>query len=77
MTLLITSAFFWCWGEAIAQSERMDYLNSWEQRTNPLFVPCDYEYLNFKGAKLSKSRGAFVEVPYFLSRYDPIRCAST
>jgi methionyl-tRNA synthetase len=35
------------------------------------FVPCDHEYLNFKGAKLSKSRGAFVEVPYFLSKYDP------
>jgi methionyl-tRNA synthetase len=34
-------------------------------------VPCDHEYLNFKGAKLSKSRGAFVEVPYFLSKYDP------
>jgi methionyl-tRNA synthetase len=27
--------------------------------------------LHFKGAKLSKSRGAFVEVPYFLSKYDP------
>ena len=35
------------------------------------FVPCDHEYLNFKGTKLSKSRGAFVEVPYFLSKYDP------
>ena len=32
---------------------------------------CDHEYLNFKGTKLSKSRGAFVEVPYFLSKYDP------
>ena len=29
------------------------------------------EYLNFKGAKLSKSRGAFVDVPYFLNKYDP------
>jgi methionyl-tRNA synthetase len=28
-------------------------------------------FLDFKGAKLSKSRGVFVEVPYFLSRYDP------
>ena len=27
--------------------------------------------LTFKGAKFSKSRGAFVEVPYFLSKYDP------
>jgi methionyl-tRNA synthetase len=27
--------------------------------------------LNFKGAKLSKSRGAAVDVPYFLSKYDP------
>jgi methionyl-tRNA synthetase len=34
-------------------------------------VHCDHEYLNFKGTKLSKSRGAFVEVPYFLERYDP------
>jgi methionyl-tRNA synthetase len=38
---------------------------------NPVFDPCDHEYLNFKGAKLSKSRGAFVEVTYFLSKYDP------
>jgi methionyl-tRNA synthetase len=35
------------------------------------FVPCDHEYLNFKGGKFSKSRGAAVEVPYFLSKYDP------
>ncbi|MGD2207667.1 MAG: class I tRNA ligase family protein [Anaerolineae bacterium] len=35
------------------------------------FPPSDNEYLNFKGAKLSKSRGAFVEVPCFLSKYDP------
>jgi methionyl-tRNA synthetase len=34
-------------------------------------VHCDHEYLNFKGTKLSKSRGAFVDVPYFLERYDP------
>jgi methionyl-tRNA synthetase len=33
-------------------------------------VHCDHEYLNLKGAKLSKSRGAFVEVPYFLNKYD-------
>jgi methionyl-tRNA synthetase len=39
--------------------------------TNRDFVPCDHEYLNFKGAKLSKSRGSAVEVPYFLSKYDP------
>ena len=32
---------------------------------------CDHEYLNIKGAKLSKSRGTAVEVPYFLRRYDP------
>ena len=25
----------------------------------------------FKGSKFSKSRGAAVDVPYFLSRYDP------
>jgi methionyl-tRNA synthetase len=35
------------------------------------FVHCDHEYLNFKGTKLSKSRGTAVEVPYFLSKYDP------
>jgi len=35
------------------------------------FVPCDHEYLNFRGGKFSKSRGAAVDVPYFLSRYDP------
>jgi hypothetical protein len=34
-------------------------------------VHCDHEYLNFRGGKFSKSRGAFVDVPYFLSRYDP------
>jgi methionyl-tRNA synthetase len=27
--------------------------------------------LNFKGTKFSKSRGGTVDVPYFLSRYDP------
>jgi methionyl-tRNA synthetase len=27
--------------------------------------------LNFKGTKFSKSRSAAVDVPYFLSRYDP------
>jgi leucyl-tRNA synthetase len=42
---------------------------SWSRQVS--FIPCDHEYLSFKGAKLSKSRGAFVEVPYFLSRYDP------
>jgi methionyl-tRNA synthetase len=35
------------------------------------FPPFANEYLNFKGAKLSKSRGTAVEVPYFLSKYDP------
>jgi methionyl-tRNA synthetase len=35
------------------------------------FVHCDHEYLNFKGSKLSKSRGALVGVRYFLSKYDP------
>ena len=36
-------------------------------------VPCDQEYPNFRGGKFSKSRGAFVDVPYFLSKYDPDR----
>jgi methionyl-tRNA synthetase len=35
------------------------------------FVPCDHEYLNFHGGKFSRSRGGTVDVPYFLSRYDP------
>ena len=35
------------------------------------FAPCDHAYHNFKGTNLSKSCGAFVEVPYFLERYDP------
>jgi methionyl-tRNA synthetase len=35
------------------------------------FVPCDHEYLNFRGGKFSKSHGATVDVPYFLSKYDP------
>jgi hypothetical protein len=35
------------------------------------FVPCVQEYLNFRGGKFSKIRGAFVDVPYFLSKYDP------
>ena len=51
--------FFWYWRSPTVQSEQK------------AFVPCDHEYLNFKGTKLSKSRGAFVEVPYFLSKYDP------
>ena len=36
-----------------------------------VFVPCDHEYLNFRGGKFSKSRGAAVDVPYYLSKYDP------
>ncbi len=35
------------------------------------FVPCDHEYLNFKGGKFSRSRGAAVDVPCFLSKYEP------
>jgi len=33
-------------------------------------VPAN-EFMNFKGQKFSKSRAAAVDVPYFLSRYDP------
>jgi methionyl-tRNA synthetase len=47
------------------------YCDGCETNLNlPYDVPAN-EYLNFKGTKLSKSRGAFVEVPYFLSKYDP------
>ena len=35
------------------------------------FVHCDHEYLNLRGGKFSKSRGAAVDVPYYLSKYDP------
>jgi methionyl-tRNA synthetase len=42
-------------------------VQSWRRE----FVHCDHEYLNFKGSKFSKSRGTAVEVPYFLSKYDP------
>jgi hypothetical protein len=35
------------------------------------FFPCDHEYFNFRGSKFSRSRGAFVKVPYFLSRHVP------
>jgi len=36
----------------------------------PHDVPSN-EFMNFKGVKFSKSRGKTVDVPYFLSRYDP------
>lgn len=36
----------------------------------PYDVPAN-EYMNFRGGKFSKSRGRTVDVPYFLSRYDP------
>jgi methionyl-tRNA synthetase len=51
--------FFRYWRSPTVQSEQK------------AFVPCDHEYLNFKGGKFSKSRGAAVDVPYFLSKYDP------
>jgi methionyl-tRNA synthetase len=38
--------------------------------TLPYDVPAN-EYMNFRGGKFSKSRGRTVDVPYFLSRYDP------
>ena len=47
------------------------YCDDCETNLNlPYDVPAN-EYLNFRGGKFSKSRGAFVDVPYFLSRYDP------
>ena len=36
----------------------------------PYDVPAN-EFMNFRGIKFSKSRGRTVDVPYFLSRYDP------
>jgi methionyl-tRNA synthetase len=41
------------------------------QKANRIFPPYVQEYLTFKGGKFSKSRGAAVDVPYFLSKYDP------
>ncbi len=41
---------------------------------NQLNLPYDVaanEYMNFRGDKFSKSRGRTVDVPYFLSRFDP------
>jgi methionyl-tRNA synthetase len=47
------------------------YCDGCETNLNlPYDVPAN-EYLNFRGGKFSKSRGAAVDVPYFLSRYDP------
>jgi methionyl-tRNA synthetase len=46
-------------------------LNGWGSCANHIFPPFDNEYLSFRGTKLCKSRGAFVEVSYFLSKYDP------
>jgi methionyl-tRNA synthetase len=51
--------FLWLVASPIAQSGR------------PGFAPCVSEYLNFKGGKFSESRGAAVDVPYFLSKLDP------
>ena len=47
-----------------------EFLNCWTLESNHILPPCVREHLNFTGTKLSRSRGAFVEVPYFLSRYD-------
>ena len=40
------------------------------QLSLPYDVPAN-EFMNFKGVKFSKSRGGSVDVPYFLSKYDP------
>ena len=53
----------WRWAGSTATTARRS-LNL------PYDVPAN-EYLNFEGSKFSKSRGAAVEVPYFLSKYDP------
>jgi methionyl-tRNA synthetase len=47
------------------------YCDDCETNLNlPYDVPSN-EYLSFRGNKFSKSRGRTVEVPYFLSKYDP------
>jgi methionyl-tRNA synthetase len=46
-------------------------MNPRASRASHPFYPFANEYLNFRGGKFSKSRGAAVDVPYFLSKYDP------
>jgi len=47
------------------------YTEDGKARLNlPYDVPAN-EHLSFRGSKFSKSRGRTVDVPYFLSRYDP------
>jgi methionyl-tRNA synthetase len=58
------------WPAELLAIGRLYCEDSAAQLNLPYDVPAN-EYLNFKGAKLSKSRGTAVEVPYFLSRYDP------
>ncbi len=48
-----------------------EFLILWASRAGHPFYPFANEYLNFRGGKFSKGRGSFVEVPYFLSKYDP------
>jgi len=63
---MLMAAFFWPGGtEAISTESPI------VQSERKAFVPFANEYLNFRGGKFSKSRGSFVEVPYFLSKYDP------
>jgi methionyl-tRNA synthetase len=56
---MLLFAFFLPGGSPTARSKRRG------------FVPCDHEYMNFRGSKFSKSRGGTVDVPYFLSKYEP------
>jgi methionyl-tRNA synthetase len=46
-------------------------MNPRASRASHPFYPFANEYLTFKGGKFSKSRGTAVDVPYFLSKYDP------
>jgi methionyl-tRNA synthetase len=47
------------------------YTDDPDARLNLPFDVTANEFMNFKGQKFSKSRGRTVDVPYFLSRYDP------
>jgi methionyl-tRNA synthetase len=58
------------WPGELLAVEKIYHDDPGAQLNLPYDVPAN-EYLNFRGGKLSKSRGSFVEVPYFLSKYDP------
>jgi methionyl-tRNA synthetase len=45
--------------------------HQWRGYGDRVLFACEYECPNFRGGKFSTSRVAAVDVPYFLSKYDP------